>query len=1095
MTRSPTIIRNARGAWLALGLLLGLGPEKAFATYIPWVVNGSAAYSGQVATLTNNAANQAGTAWNPCTISMASSWDMTFSVYFGSQDETCGADGLAFILQNCGTSQLGSDSGEHAYTGMCTNSVAVDFDTFQNTGYGDPVYNSLNIRNAGQPASTNISTCGTGLVSGPCRPPISLTQPLVTDAAYHAVEIRWDAVNLQLSVTVDSASSPSAVWTFPANYLTALLGGNGNVYYGWGASSGGSTNWQQVSQTSANLNACQAAPTPGTAPTPLALAHNVCGNTPAPTFTPPGPTPTWTASPTPYPAGCGTPVLANAASPATLNLKGCYNAANASANFTNPGGANMALLVHIEVGTNGAALPSAVSYGGSALTLVVQTLGYAGYIATYALKPPVPVGSFPIVVDFATSGCSWNVAAELWSGVDPASPIRASNGSTGSAQNFTTTLTTTGPASVVSDFLQLANASSVTVGLGAGQTSLVFSPSDGCCEEVYGDDKVVGPAGAQTLTYALSQSKNYTAQEVEITGPLCSSPTPTVTPSPSLTGTPTLTPSATPTGSSSATPTDSPSATPSASPTASPSGTPTATPSATPTASPSATPTATPTATATDSPSVTPTDSPSPTASATPTRTPSWTPTPFDTPTSTATVTPTSTPSATATDSPSVTPTDTSSSTSTGTASMTPTVTPSDSATATLTATQSQTGSDTPTPSDSPTVTPSATQSQTLSDTPTLSNSPTQTPSSTQSETFSATPTPSLTASSTPSPSPSPSATPSPSVTPTLTPSPSITVSPTVTPTPQPRPYQISVDVYNSAGERVCTVYAGASANPAGAAQLSVGGPGAGGGPITAVLAGLGVPGQPDLFWYGQNDGGQAVQNGVYYLKISSQDPFGTVTSRSLAVTVLTGGQVYMLVVYNSAGEVVRSFNLGGLASQPVDVAVQGTGGGGTLVSGVDASSGAPLGGVQLRVTLANGSVTLVAFDGLNDLGQPLASGSYMLELQSRSAGQASTVKVLVLTVLKGGGGGGLTSALVAPNPVPAQGPVQVHYLPRPGVRVRGRLYDLAGEWVDSAADAGGSGWLIFRRSMAGGAYMVVLTADRGGAVLERRVLKAAILR
>ncbi|HXB96437.1 MAG TPA: hypothetical protein VNZ54_00200, partial [bacterium] len=164
--------------------LITVHAQAAF-TQIPWVLNGGAVNNGGNVTVTDNNGTEARTMFNPCTINLTSGFDLTFSVYFGENTENCGGDGLAFILQNCGTTALGADSGEHAYTGMCGNSLAIDFDTYQNVPYGDPVYNSLQLRTAGNTAGTNASTCGTGVVSGPCRPPISVVQPIVTDGAYH----------------------------------------------------------------------------------------------------------------------------------------------------------------------------------------------------------------------------------------------------------------------------------------------------------------------------------------------------------------------------------------------------------------------------------------------------------------------------------------------------------------------------------------------------------------------------------------------------------------------------------------------------------------------------------------------------------------------------------------------------------------------------------------------------------------------------------------------------------------------------------------------------------------------------------------------
>ena len=218
---------------LAAGLILaGFGAQLgAVGTMVPWVLNGGASVSADQVLLGDNSAAEARTAFNPCTIDVANNFDLTFSVYFGQNEQPCGGDGLAFILQNCASSALGLDSGEHGYTGICGNSLAIDFDTYQNPAYGDPAYDSLQLRTGGNPSNTNASTCGTGQVSGPCRPPISGTEQLVTDGLYHTVEIRWTAATEALAVAVDGLGVAS--WTLPSTYVASIFGGNSQVYYGW----------------------------------------------------------------------------------------------------------------------------------------------------------------------------------------------------------------------------------------------------------------------------------------------------------------------------------------------------------------------------------------------------------------------------------------------------------------------------------------------------------------------------------------------------------------------------------------------------------------------------------------------------------------------------------------------------------------------------------------------------------------------------------------------------------------------------------------------------------------------------------------------
>ena len=250
--------------------------------------------------LTNYAASQAGSMWNPCALDLTQSFDLAFGVNFGVN--TCSGDGVAFVLQNQGTNALGANSGEHGYGGI-TNSLAVAFDTYSNSAlpYNDPSYDSLDLQISGGASYAGPSACGgTGWAGGTCaRPSISAAQLNVKDGLNHSVDIQWNPSTFTLSVQVDGAAR--AAWVLPANVVTQIFGGNSQVYYGFTGSTGGTYNRQEVAQTSLNTNPCSYTPTPTFAffNTPLPAATNMC---PATTNTPtnsPTPTSTRTRSVTP----------------------------------------------------------------------------------------------------------------------------------------------------------------------------------------------------------------------------------------------------------------------------------------------------------------------------------------------------------------------------------------------------------------------------------------------------------------------------------------------------------------------------------------------------------------------------------------------------------------------------------------------------------------------------------------------------------------------------------------------------------------------------------------------------------------------------
>jgi hypothetical protein len=96
--------------------------------------------------LTAGGYRQAGSAWAAHKIDLSQSFESTFKVYLHHADP--GADGIAFLVQTEGPRALGGWGGGLGYRGI-KNSVAVEFDTFQNSP--DPNNNHLAVVVGGNP--------------------------------------------------------------------------------------------------------------------------------------------------------------------------------------------------------------------------------------------------------------------------------------------------------------------------------------------------------------------------------------------------------------------------------------------------------------------------------------------------------------------------------------------------------------------------------------------------------------------------------------------------------------------------------------------------------------------------------------------------------------------------------------------------------------------------------------------------------------------------------------------------------------------------------------------------------------------------------
>ena len=86
----------------------------------------------------------------------------------------------------------------------------------------------------------------------------------------------------------------------------------------------------------------------------------------------------------------------------------------------------------------------------------------------------------------------------------------------------------------------------------------------------------------------------------------------------------------------------------------------------------------------------------------------------------------------------------------------------------------------------------------------------------------------------------------------------------------------------------------------------------------------------------------------------------------------------------------------------------------------LDAATGATLQPFKIDV-VGNAGATAMAWDGLNDQGGPVASGSYTLQLVSNEGGRSSVVTSRSVTVIKGAETiEALSTALLGPNPLRA---------------------------------------------------------------------------
>ncbi|MEM9987237.1 MAG: L-type lectin-domain containing protein, partial [Bacteroidota bacterium] len=181
--------------------------------------------------LTNNATSQTGAAWNTTTIDPNFPFDIRGSINLGTNDG--GADGIAFVLQTAGSGAIGGLGGSLGYGGLIP-SLIIEFDTYQNSTWGDPVFDHVAILSAG----SNSHIAATSLVA-----PVGILpgNANAEDGLFHDVRFRWLPAISVFEVYVDCQLR----LTYNGDIRT-VLNNSTAVTYGFTASTGGLTNQHQA---------------------------------------------------------------------------------------------------------------------------------------------------------------------------------------------------------------------------------------------------------------------------------------------------------------------------------------------------------------------------------------------------------------------------------------------------------------------------------------------------------------------------------------------------------------------------------------------------------------------------------------------------------------------------------------------------------------------------------------------------------------------------------------------------------------------------------------------------------------------------------
>lgn len=300
---------------------------------------------------------------------------------------------------------------------------------------------------------------------------------------------------------------------------------------------------------------------------------------------------------------------------------------------------------------------------------------------------------------------------------------------------------------------------------------------------------------------------------------------------------------------------------------------------------------------------------------------------------------------------------------------------------------------------------------------------------------------------------------------------------------------QLSINIYNSAGEVVKHLFSGTSQNlPGGfsmnSTTLSPGGTG-----VSISFGGEISGGATSLVWLGNNDNGQPVSPGSYTIQVTQTDPFGAVQSWTKAITVMPAAVTQSLDIYNSAGELVDQINTSSISTLPLsDVALNNPSNSAFVVG-----TGA---GVKFVLHNTSGAQVLETWNGKSSTGQTVAPGTYIVQLVDN--GPSRTVLISKSFTVLDGAGAPSFDVIAGPNPVGPSDKELVFSLN--GIQsvefASVELYNVAGELIASGSGSLGSNRVVMKvGNWSSGIYVAIINANQGMVVISRKIYKIAVNR
>jgi len=186
--------------------------------------------SGTTWTMTNGTGNEYTDLWNNSQISMNKNFDFTFYT-----NQNGGADGLTFVIQNTGINAIGGSQGSDmgyytAPNGNFAQSIAVEQDIY-NSGTGSGYYDS---------SGSHMSLVKNDNAS-PLRTQVNIS-PSLGGGGTNKLRIVWIRDINRFQVFLNG----NQIFTWTNDLVKNIFNGNPNVWFGFGAATGGVSSTQTV---------------------------------------------------------------------------------------------------------------------------------------------------------------------------------------------------------------------------------------------------------------------------------------------------------------------------------------------------------------------------------------------------------------------------------------------------------------------------------------------------------------------------------------------------------------------------------------------------------------------------------------------------------------------------------------------------------------------------------------------------------------------------------------------------------------------------------------------------------------------------------